>query len=70
MIKIQNVSKYLALADEGLVPRMECPMDQGLLMSNQNDEEEVYLYCLSCSYKSFIGSGLYDEICKAIKEYI
>ena len=32
--KIQYLSKYIALSEEGLVPRLECPMDQGLLMPN------------------------------------
>ena len=69
MRKIQYVSKYIALSEEGLVPRLECPLDQGLLLSNQNDLDEVYLYCLSCEYKKFIGFGFYDEIIKAVKKY-
>ena len=66
MRKIQYVSKYIALSEEGLVPRLECPLDQGLLFSNQTDLDEVYLYCLSCEYKKFIGFGFYDEIIKAV----
>jgi hypothetical protein len=69
MHKIQYVSKYIALSEEGLVPRLECPLDQGLLFSNQTNLEEVYLYCLSCSYKKFIGFGFYNEIMKAVKKY-
>ena len=68
MRKIQYVSKYIALSEEGLVPRLACPLDQGLLLPNQNDEDEVYLYCLSCEYKKFIGFGFYDEIIKAVKK--
>jgi hypothetical protein len=69
MRRIQYVSKYIALSEEGLVPRLECPLDQGLLLSNQTNLEEVYLYCLSCNYKKFIGFGFYDEIMKAVKKY-
>ena len=69
MRRIQYVSKYIALSEEGLVPRLECPLDQGLLFSNQTNLEEVYLYCLSCSYKKFIGFGFYNEIMKAVKKY-
>jgi len=60
--RIQYVSQYIALSEEGLVPRLECPMDQGLLQSNLDLEDNIYLYCLSCSYKKFIGEKLYNEI--------
>lgn len=66
MKKIQYVSKYLTLSEDGLVPRIECPMDRGLLMCNQTKEDEVYLYCLSCSYKRIIGSKFYDELKLAV----
>jgi hypothetical protein len=60
--QIQYVSQYIALSEEGLVPRLECPMDQGLLQSNLDLEDNIYLYCLSCSYKKFIGEKLYNDI--------
>jgi len=65
--KIQTVSKYIALSEEGLVPRLECPMDQGLLMPNLTLDDKEYLYCLSCNYKNFIGNKFYDEILEKIK---
>ena len=65
-MQIQYVSKYLTLADEGLVPKLECPMDQGLLLCNQDDNDNIYLYCLSCEYKQNIGLGQYDRIRKAV----
>lgn len=62
MRKIQYVSKYIALSEEGLVSRIECPMDQGLLQVNLDIEDNIYLYCLSCNYKNFIGEKLYNSI--------
>ena len=62
MRRIQYVSQYIALSEDGLVPRLECPMDQGLLQSNLDLEDNIYLYCLSCSYKKFIGEKLYNSI--------
>ncbi len=56
------MSKYIALSEEGLVPRIECPVDQGLLMSNLDLEDNIFLYCLSCSYKKFIGSKMYNDM--------
>ncbi len=67
MRKIQTVSRYIALSEEGLVPRLECPMDQGLLMVNLTLDDKEYLYCLSCSYKNFIGAKFYDEIIDKMK---
>jgi len=66
MQRIQYVSKYIALSEEGLVPRIICPMDQGSLLCNQTLDDKIYLYCLSCEYKKFIGSDFYDEILKRV----
>ena len=66
-MRIQYVSKYLQLAEEGLVPRLECPMDQGLLMSNLDWEDSIYLYCTSCSYKKYLGVDVYEEIKKNVE---
>lgn len=55
MNKIQYVSKYISLSQEGLVPKIECPMDQGLLLCNLSEEDDVFLYCLSCDYKKILG---------------
>ena len=67
MKKVQYVSEYLTLAEEGLVSKMECPLDQGLLSCNQSKDEEIFLYCLSCSYKKVIGSKLYEQIVEAVQ---
>lgn len=65
-MKIQIVSKYLSLAEEGLVQKMECPLDQGLLMPNQDLNDEIFLYCLSCEYKKVIGYKLYNQMKEAL----
>ena len=62
MRQIQYVSQYIALSEEGLVPKLECPMDQGSLISNMDLEDNIYLYCISCDYKNFIGISFYDKI--------
>lgn len=61
-MKIQIVSKYLALAKEGLVPKMDCPLDQGLLFANMDGEDKILVYCLSCDYKKYIGIHLYKNM--------
>ena len=66
-MKIQVVSKYLALAEEGLVSKVECPLDQGLLMPNQTIDDKIYLYCLSCDYRKDIGLDFYDRMEEAVR---
>lgn len=66
-MEIRYVSQYLALAQEGLVEEMLCPLDQGLLMANQDFGDNLYLYCLSCEYKNYIGLNLYNKMVKAVK---
>ena len=68
MRQIQYVSQYIALSEEGLVPKLECPMDQGLLLSNMDLEDNIYLYCMSCEYKNFIGASFYDKIVNMVNE--
>jgi hypothetical protein len=67
-MKIQYVSKYLSLAEEGLVPRLECPMDQGLLLCNLSVNEEIFLYCISCNYKQYLGNAMYDKIVSQVEK--
>jgi hypothetical protein len=42
-------------------------MDQGSLLCNLNLNDEIYLYCLSCNYKNFIGTSYYDKIVSIVK---
>ena len=67
-MKVQIVSKYLALAAEGLVQKMDCPLCQGLLMPNQDLDDIIYLYCLSCQYKKTIGITEYERIERTVKQ--
>ena len=69
-MKIQYVSKYLSLSREGLVPELLCPMDQGSLYPNQDAEENIFLYCLSCDYRNNIGLEAYSKIETAVKNEI
>lgn len=61
-MKIQYVSKYLSLAEQGLVEKIECPLDQGPVSVNMDIDESIFLYCLSCEYKKGIGILFYNKI--------
>jgi hypothetical protein len=67
-MRIQYVSKYISLSEEGLVSKLECPMDQGLLLPNLNENDNIFLYCLECSYKKIVGIDLYNKISNKVKE--
>ena len=67
-MRIQYVSKYIALSEEGLVSKLECPIDQGLLLSNLNNEDEIFLYCISCKYKKNIGLEMYSKIVSEVNK--
>lgn len=69
-MQIQVVSKYIALSEEGLVSRLECPLDQGLLSVNADKNDRIYLYCLSCDYKNIIGQAAYDKIKAAVNGFL
>ena len=66
-MRLQTVSKYIALSEEGLVSKLECPLDQGLLMPNIDENDKIYLYCLSCDYKNTMGLEVYDRIEKSVR---
>ena len=65
-MKIQYVSTYILMSREGLVEQLLCPVDQSLLLSNQDLEDNIFLYCLSCKYKKNIGITTYDDIVKLV----
>lgn len=67
-MQIQKVSRYIALSEEGLVPRLVCPMDQGSLLANMDLEDNIFLYCLECDYKKTIGLVFYDNIERQLNE--
>lgn len=61
------MSEYLTLSREGLVSEMVCPLDQGLLFANEDIEEKIFVYCISCKYKNYIGSALYSKMKDGLK---
>jgi hypothetical protein len=66
MMQIQYVSKYIALSEEGLVPRLACPVDQGSLFVNQDLSDSIFLYCLECKYKKYLGLEFYSQLKKLV----
>jgi len=69
-MKIQYVSTYISMSEEGLVEKLLCPVDQSLLFSNQNLSDEIYLYCLECDYKKNLGSMTYQKIVDEVNKNV
>ena len=67
-MRIQYVSTYINLSKEGLVPKLLCPQDQGLLLCNGDGDSLIYLYCLECNYKNTIGINKYENIVELVDE--
>ena len=67
-MRIQYVSTYLKLSEEGLVEKLKCPLDMGPLFCNLDNEDNIYLYCLECSYKKVLGLAFYEKIRTAVDQ--
>lgn len=66
-MKIQYVSTYISMSEEGLVEKLLCPVDQASLMPNLGIEDDIFLYCLSCTYKTTLGLSKYNQIKSAVE---
>jgi len=53
MITIQEAHKYINLAKDGLTKKILCgnDSDHTSLLPSLNEQDEVYFYCLGCTYK-------------------
>jgi len=65
-MRIQYVSTYINLSEEGLVEKLNCPVDNGSLFSSLDQEDNIVLCCLECNYKKNIGLDFYDKIRKTV----
>ena len=69
-MKIQYVSTYISMSEEGLVEKLLCPVDQSLLFSNQSLQDKIYLYCLECDYKKELGLLSYEKIVNEVNKNV
>lgn len=69
-MKIQYVSTYISMSEEGLVEKLLCPVDQSILFCNQSLQDEVYLYCLECDYKKELGLSSYEKIVNEVNKNV
>jgi hypothetical protein len=55
------------MSEDGLVEKLLCPVDQSDLFSNQDLEDNIFLYCLECEYKKNIGTSTYENIVRSVQ---
>ena len=67
-MRIQYVSTYISMSEDGLVEKLLCPVDQSNLFCNQDLDDNIFLYCLDCEYKKNIGSSTYDKIVDSVNK--
>jgi hypothetical protein len=60
---------YQKLAGEQKVPPLTCPIDKAELFPNLTHEDQLYLYCLECSYKNYMGLEMYEKVEKYVEKY-
>lgn len=71
MMLIQVLNEYQHLANLGHFGAIKCAMDNDhpILACNIDENDEVYMYCLACSYKLKPGMALYSSMKDRIEGY-
>lgn len=71
MILIQVLNEYQHLANLGYFEPIKCAMDEEhpILACNIDKNDDVYMYCLACTYKLKPGMNLYNATKDRIEEY-
>ena len=69
-MRVQYVSTYISMSEEGLVEKLLCPVDQSILFCNQDLLDEIYLYCLECDYKKVLGFASYEKIVNEVNKNV
>lgn len=64
------IKRYLILADQGFFPQFTCENEEhGRLYSNLDLEDRIYLYCLFCNFKNYLGLNTIQDIVHKVMEY-
>lgn len=59
------------LADADIFDRCDCPLDQdhGKLFANLDLNDKIFLYCLYCSYKDYLGLNTLQKMARSVLEH-
>ena len=68
MLTIQELHTYHQLAEAGLVKYFDCPLDKDhpYMIPYMDHDDNIYLMCLACSSKRYLGERLENAIKKII----
>ena len=69
MMLIQVINEYQFMGSQGKFPPIMCAMDADhpQLACNLDKNDDVYMYCLACSYKLRPGIALYNAMLDRVK---
>jgi hypothetical protein len=69
---IQVVKVYIDYSKNNRLPKILCDFDpdHGLVYPNLDYEDRIFLYCLACDYKNYIGIEHYDLMKLAVENEI
>ena len=61
---MQELHAYNKMAQLGLAPEFACPVDDlhGEIVPWLDDEDNIYLWCIYCNAKVFLGSEKEEHI--------
>lgn len=67
---IREFRYYQFLAEKGLCEPIVCMNDpeHGILFSNIDNEDKIFLFCLGCDFSIYPGITFFDTIRKKIHE--
>jgi len=68
---IQLVKEYILLSNNKLVPPFLCEWDSehGSVYPNIDNDDKIFLYCIACDYKNYIGMDTYELMKNLIIAY-
>lgn len=70
MILIQEINEYQKLAVRGFFKPVGCmDEDHPPLACNLDENDDVYMYCLACSYKLKPGWNMYETMKERVNQY-
>jgi hypothetical protein len=68
---IQVIKEYILLSKDNSVPPFLCEWESehGLVYPNLDYDDRIYLYCLACDYKNYVGTETYELMKNLILMY-
>lgn len=67
--QIFYLREFQRLALAGAALPLRCGTDSGVLHTAVSKDEEIFLFCLECSYKLYPGTELLSKVIAVVNEH-